>query len=156
MFDAGAAFTIYGSKKLYKEFQFFRMIATDEKIQELDFFDKHLVLFSLGRILKIMRKEVGLNRDNTDVPTMLNFIINETYKKDMKVNFLKSSYSRIRILHLMWMNKLFGVIWIKWVYYIIIKPSLILPYLTIFVLIKRIIINPIICIIKLFKKEKTE
>ena len=159
MFDAGAAFTIYGSNKLYKEFQFFRMITTDKSIQDLNFFDEHLVLYSLGKMLKTIRKEVGLNRDNTDVPTMLNFIINETYKTDMKINFLKSAYSRIRIKHLLFTNKLFGIIWVKWIYYIVVKPFFIIFYLTIFTLIKRLIVNPIIFIIKLitkiFKKKST-
>lgn len=156
MFDAGSSFAIYGSKKLYREYRFYRLITSDKTIINLDFYDNNVVLLSLGRMLKIMRREVGLNRDYNDSLKMLNFMINETYKDSLRMQFIKAEYSRIRIKHIMWMNDLLSVVWIKRLYLVVIKPIIVLPFLTVFLLVKRLIIDSIAKIIRYFKKEKND
>lgn len=67
-FDFGSTLFIYGSKKIYKKYCFFREFSS-EFIQKQKYYDKNIVLYLIADLLNQIRKEIGMY--NFELP--LNF-----------------------------------------------------------------------------------
>ena len=94
-FDMGASLLMYGSKKLYKQYLFFRFFGSDEFIKKCKYYEDDLLLY-VAEMFKTMRKEVGLNRRNNLSSTeTLAFFVNDIWNNP--VFELKASECKVRI-----------------------------------------------------------
>lgn len=120
--EAGANLSVYGSKKLYKEFCFFRQITVDESIRNLKYFDQKLVIYSFAKMLKIMRKEAGLNKDSIGEPTLMLFVINDITKPESLKDYYKCDFKRKMIKFMILGGKIKSNAFFYWLWYSKIKP----------------------------------
>jgi len=130
-YEASSSFAVYASKELYDEFLFFRRITTDEKVRELKYFDNSLVLYSLGRMVRIIRKEAGLNKSKIAIPQILAFAINDITKPQYLVEYEKLNFNRMMIKFYINGSNIRSFYWIKSVWYSILKPMAVITSLTI-------------------------
>ncbi|WP_302771728.1 hypothetical protein [Anaerotignum lactatifermentans] len=78
-FDTGSSLLLYGSKKIYRQYIFFRVFTTNPLIKQCKYYDDSLALYIISDILLRMRKEVGLRCiNNIDDNEALAFFINDT------------------------------------------------------------------------------
>ena len=100
-FDLGASLLMYGSKKLYKQYLFFRLFSSDPVIKFCKFYQDDLLLYILADMFKTMRKEVGLNRlNNLSSTETLAFFVNDIWNNsefELKANEYKVRIFLIRI-----------------------------------------------------------
>lgn len=77
-FDLGSSLMLFGSKKLYRQYVFYREFNTNPSAQFSKYYDESLNIYILSKMFKTMRKEVGLNYINniSDVE-ILGFFIND-------------------------------------------------------------------------------
>ena len=59
-FDVGSSLLLYGSKKVYKKYVFFREYTTNPVIQKSKHNQKEVLIYVIADILKAIRHEVGL------------------------------------------------------------------------------------------------
>lgn len=77
-FDVGASLLLYGSKKLYRQYLFFREFANSPLIKQCKYYNDDLMLYVIADILNTMRKEVGLNNfNNLQSNEALGFFVND-------------------------------------------------------------------------------
>ena len=150
--DMGASLAIYGSKKLYKTYCFYRLISLDENIQKSRWYSKDMGMYCLGEMFKIMRKEVGLNKElfQVDVPDVLSFYITDFMKPEFKKNFYKYHFRKFLIKSSIFWGKVEDFIPLVWISNYIIKPL----FLTIFCIIRFPIKLLIVTPIKQIKKSR--
>ena len=155
--DMGASLAIYGSKKLYKTYCFYRLISLDEKVQSTKWYTKDMAMYCLGEMFQIMRKEIGLNREliQVDVPDVLSFYLTDFSKPQFKKNFYKYHYNKLVLKSIIFWSKVEDFIPFIWISNYIIKPFFLTLYFIIRFPIKLLIVTPIKLIIaKKTKKEK--
>lgn len=78
-FDFGSTLFIYGSKKIYKKYCFFREFSS-EFIQKRKYYDKSIVLYLIADLLNQIRKEIGMY--NFELPLnfkSISFFTNDIY-----------------------------------------------------------------------------
>jgi hypothetical protein len=142
-YEYGAAFSIYASKRLYREYLFFRRITIDKNIQSLQYFDNHLIIYSLAKMLKIIRKEIGLNTDLISVPETLSFAVNDITKPELLLQYYENRYRRTMIKAIILGSKIKSTHWIKGIYYCFIKPLFSIPFLIFSLLLLNLILKPL-------------
>lgn len=64
-FDVGSSLLLYGSKKLYKQYIFFREFGNNPLIEASKYYDKNITIFIIAQMLVTIRKEVGLSAFNS-------------------------------------------------------------------------------------------
>lgn len=143
--DMGASLAIYGSKKLYKTYCFYRWISLDEKVQANKWYSKDMGLYCLGEMFKIMRKEIGLNNDllAVDVPDILSFYITDFTKPEFKKNFYKYHFRKFLLKSAIFWGKVEDFLPLTWVSNYLIKPLFLTLYFTVRFPIKLLITTPI-------------
>lgn len=148
----GVSAAIFGSKKLYSTYVFYRTLALDEKVQQSPWYSPDMVVYSLGEMYKIMRKEIGLNRDTIpfDVPDMLSFYITDFTKAEFKKNFYRYHFNKYAIKSAIFWGKIEDFIPLIWLQNYIIKPFFFSCFCIIRFPIKLLIITPI----KLIRNRK--
>ncbi len=144
-FDVGASIAIFGSKKLYKAFCFYRWLALDETLQSNKFYTKDMVIYALGEMYQIMRKEVGLNNDfiAIDIPDMLAFYINDFTKPEFKKKFYEYHFRKFLLKSAIFWGKVEDFLPLVWVSNYIIKPLFLTLFCVIRFPIKLLIVTPI-------------
>lgn len=155
--DMGASLAIYGSKKLYKTYCFYRLISLDEKVQATKWYSKDMPMYCLGEMFQIMRKEIGLNHEliQVDVPDVLSFYLTDFSKPQFKKNFYKYHYNKLVLKSIIFWGKVEDFIPFVWVSNYILKPFFLTLYFIIRFPIKLLIVTPIKLIIaQKAKKEK--
>ncbi len=154
--DMGSSLAIYGSKKLYKTYTFYRWICLDENLQKNRWYSKDMALYCMGEMYKIMRKEIGLNNDliPVDVPDVLSYNLTDFIKPEFKKNYYKYKFKKFAIKSAIFWGKVESFLPIVWFYNCLIKPF----FFTIFCIlrfpIKLIIVTPIKQIKKHINKTK--
>lgn len=148
----GASAAIFGSKKLYSTYVFYRMLALDEHVQNSKWYSKDMMVYALGEMYKTMRKEIGLNRDIIpfDVPDMLSFYITDFTKAEFKKNFYRYHFNKYAIKSAIFWGKIEDFIPLVWLQNYLIKPFFFLCFCIIRFPIKLLIITPI----KLIRNRK--
>lgn len=148
----GASAAIFGSKKLYSTYVFYRMLALDEHVQNSKWYSKDMMVYALGEMYKTMRKEIGLNRDIIpfDVSDMLSFYITDFTKAEFKKNFYRYHFNKYAIKSAIFWGKIEDFIPLVWLQNYIIKPFFFLCFCIIRFPIKLLIITPI----KLIRNRK--
>lgn len=123
-FDVGSSLLLYGSKKLYKQYIFFREFSSNLLVPKCKYYKDNLIIYIMARILTTMRREVGLSNFNTiQSHEALGFFVNDMSNNPIaKANAYEAKF-RIKMIRL----ELFLVdrtqfVFIKKIYYALIKP----------------------------------
>ena len=143
--DMGASLAIYGSRKLYKTYCFYRWISLDEKVQTSKWYSKDMGMYCLGEMFQIMRKEIGLNREilKVDVPDILSFYITDFTKPEFKKNFYKYHFRKFLLKSAIFWGKVEDFIPLVWISNYIIKPIFLTLFCIVRFPIKLLIVTPI-------------
>lgn len=143
--DMGASLAIYGSKKLYKTYCFYRWISLDEKVQSIKWYSKDMGMYCLGEMFQIMRKEIGLNNEliRVDVPDVLSFYITDFTKPEFKKNYYKYHYRKFLLKSAIFGGKIEDFLPLVWISNYLIKPLFLSLFCIIRFPIKLLIVTPI-------------
>lgn len=77
-FDVGSSLLLYGSKRIYRRYIFFREFATNSLVKACRYYKEDVAIYIMADILRIMRKEVGLSiLNNIDGNEALAFFVND-------------------------------------------------------------------------------
>ena len=123
-FDTGVSLLIYGSKKVYKKYIFFREFSTNPLIIGSKYNDKNTIIYIMADILKTIRHEVGMtNFGELEDNVVLSFFINDLGTNPLSKNqSYKARYNIFMIkTELFFVNRL-QFTFTKKVFYKFIKP----------------------------------
>lgn len=139
-FDAGASLLLYGTKKLYKQYLFFREFSSNPLIKQCKYYENNLIIYIMSDILITMRKEVGLRRFNSiQSNEALGFFVNDMARNPIaKRNALDAKFRIKMIKFELSMLDRIRIIYLKSIYYRLIKP----PFAAILVAFKYIVVIP--------------
>lgn len=98
-FDTGASLLLYGSKKIYRQYLFFREFTTNPLIKHCKYYNDSIVMFIMADILRTMRKEVGLSYfNNIDSNESLAFFVNDISSNPIAKENAMDAKFRIRMI----------------------------------------------------------
>lgn len=123
-FDTGASLMLYASKKLYKQYIFFRDFTTSKHLKLSKYYSDDLIVYIIADILKQIRKEVGLtNWQSISSNEALAFFVNNlgTNPAEKKPSYNKIYRIKMLKLELFFIN-CYKLIPLHKIYYLIIKP----------------------------------
>ena len=145
MLDMGSSLAIFGSKKLYKTYCFYRWLALDQAIKNSRWYSDDMMMYSFGEMYQIMRKEVGLNHDliPVDVPDLLAFYITDFTKPQFKKKFYKYHFNKYALKSVIFWGKVEDFIPLVWLQNYIVKPFFFTLFCIIRFPIKLLIVTPI-------------
>lgn len=125
-FDAGSSLLLYGSKKLYKQYLFFREFSSNPLVKQSKYYDNGLAIYLIANILITMRKEVGLsNFSNIQSNEALGFFVNDISSNPIAKEKAIDAKYRIRMIKFeLFMVDRTRFIFFKSLYSITIKPLL--------------------------------
>lgn len=150
-FDTGSSLLLYGSKKIYRQYVFFRVFTTNPLIKQCKYYDDGLALYIISDIFLRMRKEVGLSCfNNLDDNEALAFFINDISNNPIAKE--KASVARFKLKMIrfeLFMIDRTQFIFLKSAYRKLIKPV----FSGVSIIFKHIVVVPLgRLIIKLFPK----
>ncbi len=137
----GANLSVFASKELYNEFCFFRQLTIDESIINLKYFDQKILIYSFAKIIKIMRKEAGLNKDSISEPALMAFIINDITKPEMLRDYYRYNFKRKMIKFVLLGGKIKSNSFLYWLWYSKLKPLICIIIYIITLIILNIFVN---------------
>lgn len=90
-YELGSSLAVYGSRKMYRKYCFWRELTVNEHWQSQKYYSNDMMIFIIGEMYQIMRKEIGLNKglQRFDVPNMLLFMLNDITKPEYRSVFSK-------------------------------------------------------------------
>ena len=123
-FDAGSSLLLYGSKKLYKQYLFFREFSSNPLIQQSKYYDNGLAIYLVANILITMRKEVGLsNFSSIQDNEALGFFVNDISSNPIAKEKAIDAKYRIRMIKFeLYMVDRTRFVFIKRAYSALIRP----------------------------------
>lgn len=137
-FDVGASLLMYGSKKLYRQYLFYREFATNPLVLQSKYYEENLIMYIMADILVTMRKEVGLSVFNTlEANEALGFFVNDITGNPIAKEKAYKAKFRIRMIKFeLGMINRTKFIFVKYIFYRVMKPifacvSIILKYILI-------------------------
>ena len=153
--DMGTSLAIFGSRKLYKTYCFYRWITLDERLQQSRWYSKDMAMYCAGEIYQVMRKEIGLNNDliPVDIPDLLSFYITDFIKPEFKKNYYKYRFRKFALKSVIFWCKVEDFLPIAWIYNCIVKPLFFTLFCIIRFPIKLLIITPIKQIKNVYKSK---
>ncbi|OUP80600.1 UNVERIFIED_ORG: hypothetical protein B5F06_16245 [Lacrimispora saccharolytica] len=150
-YDMGASLMLYASKKLYREYIFFRDFSSSEHIKLSKYYEQNMIIYIVANIMRQIRKEVGLSAFNQiSTNESLGFFVNNFATNPVQKNKAHLMNYKIRMLkiELFFMNRFHGV-FINWFFYKFIKPV----FGTVSCIIKYVIFLPPIHLINKFQHK---
>lgn len=152
-YEVGASLAIYGSKKLYKKYIFFREISINENLQKTRYFKKDMLIYAMGEMYHIIRKEIGPNNDflKVDVPNILFFMLNDINKPEYRKKYFEYVSNKIALQTIIFFSKIDDWLPLFWLYNCVIKSVLRAVYFPIHLLIKHFVVKPLS---SMFNKDK--
>lgn len=123
-YDMGASLMVFASKKLYREYLFFRDFTTSGHIKTCKHYDVKLIIYIVANIMRQIRKEVGLTAFNQlTTNEALGFIINDFATNPVQKNEAQRMNYKIKMLkvELFFMNR-YRFVATHAVYYNFVKP----------------------------------
>ena len=123
-FDTGVSLLLYGSKRVYKKYIFFREYSTNPIVQNSKHNDKKVLLYVVADILKDIRHEVGLtNLSELESNDALAFFVNDIGTNPLsRIEAYKSRYNILMIKSEIFFDNHCKLLTTKKVYYHVIKP----------------------------------
>ena len=161
-FDSGSSLLLYGSKKLYRQYLFFREFANNPLIKQCKYYQDDLIIYIMSDILMTMRKEVGLSAFNSiRANEALGFFVNDITNNPLaKENAYKAKFRIKMIKFELAMIDRTKFIFVKNVFYKLIMPcfaalSIVLKYIM-FVPFGRLMIKLFPSFTKKLQKENID
>ncbi|ODR33130.1 hypothetical protein [Eisenbergiella tayi] len=154
-FDSGSSLLLYGSKKLYRQYLFFREFANNPLVKQCKYFQDNLIIYIMSDILTTMRKEVGLSAFNSiHANEALGFFVNDVTNNPIAKEKAYEAKFRIKMIKFeLAMIDRTKLIFLKGIFYRLIKPL----FAAISIFLKYILVVPFgRLIIKLFPKFAAE
>lgn len=138
-FDFGSTLFIYGSKKIYKKYCFFREFSSDF-IQKQKYYDKDIVLYLIADLLNQIRKEIGMY--NLELPLnfkSISFFTNDIYfnprisirwwNSKIKVFLIKFELFMCRIEEIVFLKIIFNILTVPFkMILLILKYLIVIPF----------------------------
>lgn len=123
-FDMGASLLMYGSRKLYKKYLFYREFSTNPIYSNRDYDIPSLSLYLLADMFRLMRKELGLNSINgvSSVEALGFFVNNFANNPKSKIVSYQARYRIMMIKIELFLFDRYCFIFSKRTYYLFIKP----------------------------------
>ena len=123
-FDAGVSMLLYGSKKVYKKYVFFREYTTNPIIQNSKHNQKEVLIYVIADILKAIRHEVGLTSfGELSSNEALAFFVNDIgMNPASKVQAYRAKYHIFMLKVEMFALDRYSFVLLKKIYYYCIKP----------------------------------
>jgi len=118
-YDVGSSLLSYGSKKLYKQYLFYREITINPIIDNSKYYSNDMNLYLLGGILKQIRKELALEKKvNINENEALSFFVNGFTNNPISKAKLSEMKYKIRMLKLeLFFYDRLSYVWMKKFYY---------------------------------------
>ena len=140
-FEVGSSLLIYGSKRVYKKYLFFREYTTNPLIVKSRYNDNSISLYVVADILKTIRHEVGMTRfGELESNEVLSFFVNDIgINPYARVNSYKARYKIFMIKAELFAINAYQAVFLKKIFYYIIKPIFGLVWL----LIKFVVLLPL-------------
>lgn len=123
-FEMGSSLLVYGSRRLYRQYIFFRELNNNPLIAYSKYYNEDITLYVLADMFKIVRKEIGLNKFNniSSVEALAFFVNNLDYNPDSKVHSYEARY-KIRMLKFeMYFIDRINFIYVRKIFYLAIAP----------------------------------
>jgi len=123
-FDMGSSLLLYGSKKLYKQYVFYREFSENHAAKLSKHYDPNLTLYILAEMLKTMRREVGLNylSSISDVEILAFFVNDVASNPKSKIASFKARYQLKMVKLEIFIFDQINFVVLKKIYYAIIAP----------------------------------
>ena len=141
-YDVGSSLLVFGSKKLYRKYLFYREITTNPIAEGSKYFDEgELNLYLLGDILIQIRKELALElNDNINEAEALSFFVNGFANNPLsKIKLFRVKHS-IRMIKLeLFFFERFKFVLFKKLYYLFLAT----PFGFIALMFKYIVLIPV-------------
>lgn len=136
-FDLGAALFVYGSKKMYKKYCFFRNFQTSI-ISITKYYDSNLSLFLVADMLNQIRKEISFNTFELNLKyDAIAFYTNDIINNPVsKIKWYKDKY-KVRMIKIeLFFLDIYKLVPLNFIYYKLIKPiiSILIVIVRIFIL----------------------
>lgn len=123
-FDTGVSLLLYGSKRVYKKYIFFREYTINPIVQKSKYNDNKVLLYVVADILKAIRHEVGLTSiSDLESNEALSFFVNDIGTNPLsRIESYKSRYNIVMIKAEIFFYNRYKLLTTKKFYYHIIKP----------------------------------
>lgn len=123
-FDTGVSLLLYGSKRVYKKYIFFREYTTNPIVQKSKYNDNKVLLYVVADILKAIRHEVGLTSlSELESNEALSFFVNDLGTNPLsRIESYKSRYNILMIKSEIFFYNRYKLLTTKKLYYHIVKP----------------------------------
>ncbi|RBP58078.1 hypothetical protein DES36_12513 [Alkalibaculum bacchi] len=123
-FDMGSSLLLYGSKKLYKQYVFYREFSANPAAKLSKHYDQKLTLYILADMLKTMRKEVGLNylSNISDVEILAFFVNDVASNPKSKIESFKARYQLKMVRLEVFIFDQINLVVLKKLYYAVLAP----------------------------------
>lgn len=123
-FDMGVSLLLYGSKKVYKKYVFFREYTTNPVIQKSKHNQNEVLIYIIADILKAIRHEVGLTSfGELSSNEALAFFVNDIgMNSASKIQAYRAKYHIFMLKAELFMLDRYNFVLLKKLYYYCIKP----------------------------------
>lgn len=123
-FDVGSSLLLYGSKKVYKKYVFFREYTTNPVIQKSKHNQKEVLIYVIADILKAIRHEVGLTSlGELSSNEALAFFVNDIgMNSASKVQAYRAKYHIFMLKVELFALDRYNFVLLKKFYYYLLKP----------------------------------
>jgi len=91
-FDLGSSLLLYGSKKLYRQYLFYREFSSNPLVEQSKYYSERLSLYLLADMFRTIRREVGLNgfSNITKVEALGFFVNNVSFLPKFRIESYKA------------------------------------------------------------------
>lgn len=123
-FDLGSSLLFYGSKKIYRQYIFYRELSNNKLYQMSKYYDPEAGIYIMADIFRTIRKEIGLNTfDNVSSVEALAFFVNDVANNPLsKINSYKAKHKMLMLkIEIFFINEL-KFVNLKKIYYMFIAP----------------------------------
>lgn len=146
-FEVGSSLLIYGSKRVYKKYIFFREYTTNPLIVKSKYNDNSISLYVVADILKTIRHEVGMTRfGELESNEVLSFFVNDVgMNPHARINSYKARYQIFMIKTELFAINTYKAVFLKKIFYYIVKPI----FGIVCLLLKFVILLPLVKLLSL-------
>ena len=123
-FDMGVSLLLYGSKRVYKKYIFFREYSTNSLIQQSKHSTNEVLVYLIADILKTIRSEVSLTSfSGLALNETISFFINDVGMNPLsKIQSYQARYHIFMIKAELFAVDRYKFVYIRKAYYTLIKP----------------------------------
>ncbi len=123
-FDTGSSLLLYGSKRIYRRYIFFREFTTNPLIKNCKYYKEDVAMYIMSDILKTMRKEVGLSMfNNIDDNDALAFFVNDISSNPIADEKRLDASFRLKMIRFeLWVIERCHFIWLRTILTVVFRP----------------------------------